>query len=250
MKVKIIKADNTNWYSEQIGSILCVEEGAGYYNLLGCNRTILKSDCEIISETETPTKPKSIEDFYINFDELKVGDKVWHVTAGWLNIEEFENSDNTDYPIIIGSSSFTAKGYKYKSDDYPTIYKSNPFGHIQQVETFKPRMMWVSDESVEDAKENKLAKFVTCIDPLGMCIAYEDVYRIEDLDKDTSYTIWEYAVDIEEQLTDEAPEFKATDHLFTIDQTAHINKMIYEVCESKFKEAFDDFINKHYQKKV
>lgn len=77
---------------------------------------------------------------------------------------------------------------------------------------FKPRMMWVDDESISKAKKDKYAVFVTCIDSFGRCIGYDKVKSIEEINTKTTYEVWNFAVDIKQ-----APEF-------TTEQVAYLDK--------------------------
>lgn len=73
-----------------------------------------------------------IEDFYINFDDLKDGDGVWHNTHGYTTINRIYNDDPNPIKTVYGS--YTKKGYRFNGDKCPTIYKSNPFEYLGKVQ--------------------------------------------------------------------------------------------------------------------
>lgn len=53
------------------------------------------------------------------FRNYKRGDKVWHITKGWVEIDSI---DSTQHPINTRFDNFTVDGKAYEDDLYPTIY--------------------------------------------------------------------------------------------------------------------------------
>lgn len=116
------------------------------------------------------TKSVKLELHFIDFDKLKVGDKVWVIEdikerkAKEMKIVSISNI--SDYPIKCSDGcTYTKEGAYYNTfNTLKYIYASNPF----DIKEF-PRMMEVSNDGEEWYKKN-----VIFIKVGGSCI---DIYR-------------------------------------------------------------------------
>lgn len=92
---------------------------------------------------------KNLEKYYINFDELKKGDTVWHSRLGETEISVI-NNNSKNHPIVLTTGCYTKEGKFADSDKYPTIYKSNPFLDLKE----EPRMIEVRlDKEIWEERE-------------------------------------------------------------------------------------------------
>lgn len=73
------------------------------------------------------------KEYYIDFDTLKVGDKVWHIAKGEKVVTDIDNGeiylievDNTD--------TYTKEGFNVIGDKFPTLYAKNPFELLKNQE--------------------------------------------------------------------------------------------------------------------
>lgn len=81
------------------------------------------------------------EKYLIDFDNLKVGDRVWTIQHGYTTIADI---DTGSYPIFCGDRSYTKKGMLIDTDIAPSLFRSNPFEDIRE-EFFADRLMEVRD---------------------------------------------------------------------------------------------------------
>jgi hypothetical protein len=73
----------------------------------------------------------------IDFETLKEGDEVFHITKGKVVVIEIDEEKRNETYVIQCSTlnedgfndtwSFDKKGREFKDDVYPTIYKKDPF---------------------------------------------------------------------------------------------------------------------------
>ena len=125
----------------------------------------------------------------INFEKLKVGDKVFSTRQGWGEITSTGHTIN--YPILVKfekhSHSFTKDG-KYESDNiYPELYLSNPF------EQFQERVMEVSEN------RDVWSKRVVFMEKNGKYLAWDKAKTLETSKNSTDVSAWTYAREIEKQ---------------------------------------------------
>lgn len=59
-------------------------------------------------------------------EEVKVGDKVWHVRYGWGEVSGVDDDEDTNYPILVHwdgrDALFTEDGKFYFDDKTPTLF--------------------------------------------------------------------------------------------------------------------------------
>lgn len=84
---------------------------------------------------------KNLEKYYIKFDELKVGQKLWSIKQGEVTISKLSN--NGVFPVEAFSegreTQYTENGKFYPKDKYPSLFKSNPFESLKE----EPRIIEV-----------------------------------------------------------------------------------------------------------
>lgn len=91
---------------------------------------------------------KNLEKYLIDFDTLKVGDKVWSIQEGDTEVIKFRC--NNEYPIHTKKHCYTKKGYFVEGHKSPSLFKSNPFESISEY----PKVMEVSTfESFSDVQK-------------------------------------------------------------------------------------------------
>lgn len=142
--------------------------------------------------------PKNI---LIDFDSLKVGDKLWDIITGETIVIKITE---TGYIFCENSKVYYNDGRHLSKDLYPSLYLSNPFDLISEY----PKEMWVKDS--EDDKWLKRA------------IVYSNKYgffggngaiTIEDLKESHKLMCWKYAKDIEPESTLEISMDEAIEEL-------------------------------------
>lgn len=84
--------------------------------------------------------------YLIDFDTLKVGDRVWSLRHGYTTVSRI---DNDEYPISINGISYAKSGKDFIDDQYPSLFRSNPFEGIRE-EFFKDTLMEVREEGEND----------------------------------------------------------------------------------------------------
>ena len=91
---------------------------------------------------------KNLEKYLIDFDTLKVGDKVWSIQEGDTEVIKLRRND--EYPIHVKEQLYTKEGYFVKQHKCPSLFKSNPFENISEY----PKVMEVStSESFSDVQK-------------------------------------------------------------------------------------------------
>ena len=92
---------------------------------------------------------KNLEKYLIDFDTLKVGDKVWTIQEGDTEVINFDY--NTIYPIRTTNNELYKKDGSFQTNDkFPSLFKSNPFESISEY----PKVMEVStSESFSDVQK-------------------------------------------------------------------------------------------------
>jgi len=157
-----------------------------------------------------------IEDFHIDFDSLKFGDKLWDIVMGEVFVTEI-GSKNMANPISVSSGgvikTYSATGVFLKHHNYPSLYKSNPFEHL---DGFKEREMWVRDrENHPWVKRNVVLK------RKGKFIAtYITV--------DNEYHEWKFAKEIESEPTLEDQVRELTEKIEAIKKVIEEQKVAIE----------------------
>lgn len=71
-----------------------------------------------------------LKELQIDFDSLKVGDKVWHIYKGYVNIEQIIPFEK--YCIVVDNMYYLKNGNEYNKDIFPALWKSNPFDLISE----------------------------------------------------------------------------------------------------------------------
>ena len=83
---------------------------------------------------------KNLEKYLIDFDTLKVGDKVWSIQEGNTEIKHLDG--DSVYPIRTTNNELYKKDGCYQTNDnFPSLFKSNPFESISEY----PKVMEVSN---------------------------------------------------------------------------------------------------------
>jgi hypothetical protein len=121
------------------------------------------------------------KEYYIDFDTLKVGEKVWHILKGEIKITEL-HYDKREYPIgLSDGKNYCKDGKDYSKDKFPVLYSKNPFELLNnqervilvrnfESEDWEPRVLimykneravcWTGAETIEEAKlTNKTTRF-------------------------------------------------------------------------------------------
>jgi hypothetical protein len=62
------------------------------------------------------------KEYYINFDTLKVGDKVYHLTQRWLTVEAI----NQGFVVLSNECSYLKDG-RFSETEEIVLYSKNPF---------------------------------------------------------------------------------------------------------------------------
>lgn len=84
------------------------------------------------------------EKYLIDFDTLKVGDRVWTIGDGYTMVDGISSKINSIYPILVNGVQYTVSGRLSESDKYPSLFRVNPFEDIRE-EFFADRLMEVRD---------------------------------------------------------------------------------------------------------
>lgn len=126
-------------------------------------------------------------------------DWYFHQIGSVLEVVEYEHDDK-----IYRISDVYGNGNGINKSDCKIV--------LELEETFKPRIMAISDVSIEDAKKDIEEWLVVGKDIVGRFISYQ-VDSIDKINDETRAEVWRFAVDIEEQ----APEF-------TAEQVAYLDK--------------------------
>jgi len=129
---------------------------------------------------------KNLEKYLIDFDTLKVGDKVWSIEYGECNIAAI-NLGN--YPIKIKGNSYTKEGKIFTLNSTPSLFKSNPFEGISEY----PKLMEVSND--KDFTNSKIRVVFTI--KQGKYVAWGVAETIKDSEDTLGCFVWKYAREIQ-----------------------------------------------------
>lgn len=98
---------------------------------------------------------KNLEKYFINFNELKVGQKLWSIKQGEVTVSKLSN--NVVFPIATfcegHEEQYTKNGEFQLADKYPSLFNSNPFEDLKE----EPRMIEVLLD--DEWKERKAVYF-------------------------------------------------------------------------------------------
>lgn len=130
---------------------------------------------------------KNLEKYLIDFDTLKVGDKVWTIQEG--DTEVIKLRRNGEYSIHTKEQCYTKKGYFVEGHKSPSLFKSNPFESISEY----PKLMEVSNE--RDFSNPCIRVVFT--KKQGEYIAWNTAETIEDSEKSFYCYSWKYAREIQ-----------------------------------------------------
>ena len=61
-----------------------------------------------------------------DLSNVKVGDKIWTIQEGWVQVESISKKD-VIYPILIKNYWYTLDGKLSEIDEHPSAFLSNPF---------------------------------------------------------------------------------------------------------------------------
>ncbi len=115
----------------------------------------------------------------IDFNKLKVGQKLWHVVHGELMINNL-NNNSIHYPLTCDQLSFSKNGKSHIDHKYPSLYLSNPFEQINEF----PKLMEVSNNREYWSKEKVIYKtashYIAVNDKSGHIIKYEYAREIQE----------------------------------------------------------------------
>lgn len=132
---------------------------------------------------------KNLEKYLIDFDTLKVGDKVWSIQEGDTEIKQL-NSSPLHLPICTANNTeYKKDGCFNTNDKFPSLFKSNPFESINEY----PKVMEVSDD--KDFKNSEIRVVFTHKN--GYYIAWIGATTIEESEYKTSTSHWKYAREIQ-----------------------------------------------------
>ena len=132
---------------------------------------------------------KNLEKYLIDFDTLKVGDKVWTIQEG--DTEVIKLRRNGEYSIHTKEQLYTKEGYFVKQHKSPSLFKSNPFESISEY----PKVMEVS---TSESFSNVQKRIVFGKNDKGfITIGAKD--KINDIYSGNSVHIHPYAREIQEK---------------------------------------------------
>lgn len=89
--------------------------------------------------------------YLIDFDTLKVGDRVWSISEGYVSIHSISRMEK--YPIKTSfdydkrQRTYTYDGKYCDDDQYPSLFRSNPFDDLRE-EFFADRHVKVSQDGI------------------------------------------------------------------------------------------------------
>jgi len=131
---------------------------------------------------------KNLEKYLIDFDTLKVGDKVWTIQEGNTEIKHLDG--DSVYPIRTTNNGLYKKDGCYQTNDKsPSLFKSNPFESISEY----PKLMEVS--SYEDFSFS--AKRVVILKENNLYIAWTHAETLEEAKNSIATGTWKYAREIQ-----------------------------------------------------
>lgn len=120
--------------------------------------------------------------YLIDFDTLKVGDRVWSFQEGAVTVIEV----NENF-IKAGKWHYTRAGLFDTNDQYPSLFRSNPFEDLRE-EFFKDTLMEVRDINRED-----WCKRVVLGKKNGIWLSWSNALTLEEAKEVMSITTWNQA---------------------------------------------------------
>lgn len=75
-----------------------------------------------------------------DLSKIKVGDKIWTIEDGWINVISIERDEN--YPIYTKNNTYTFDGKVNIGDKYPSAFLEYPFKE-EPIE--KDTLVWFRD---------------------------------------------------------------------------------------------------------
>jgi len=136
---------------------------------------------------------KNLEKYLIDFDTLKVGDKVWTIQEG--DTEVIKLRRNGEYSIYTKKQLYTKEGYFVEQHKSPSLFKSNPFENISEY----PKVMEVSDD--KDFKIGNFEKRIVLGKNINGYISVFNNINFEDIKINDEIIIWKYAREIQKKKT-------------------------------------------------
>lgn len=139
-----------------------------------------------------------LKPYLINFDKLKVDDKLFSMRSGEVTITRIDtNKDN--YPIYVedkfgNTETYMIDGRVYLDDIFPILFTYNPLENLEKSEY--PKEMWVSvSEMGFYSKRLVITKLPNC---------YVTIYNNSNItDNKPLFGTWAYAKDIEKEVIQE-----------------------------------------------
>ena len=135
---------------------------------------------------------KNLEKYLIDFDTLKVGDKVWSIQEGNTEIKHLDG--DSVYPIRTTNNELYKKDGCYQTNDKsPSLFKSNPFESISEY----PKLMEVSNN------ENFIQSEIRVVfkEKQGKYIAWINAKTLEESEYILNTVSWKYAREIQKKKT-------------------------------------------------
>ena len=139
-----------------------------------------------------------LKPYMIDFDKLKVGDKVFSTECGYGNIKEIYPSTDTLYPIIVDfqnnrvEQTFTRKGYCFESNELPQLFKCNIFEALAKPN--QERVVLVSDDGQKWNKRVFIREIKTSVYKF-LTWNYAESLETSKLSTGTEY--WKYMKELE-----------------------------------------------------
>lgn len=130
---------------------------------------------------------KNLEKYLIDFDTLKVGDKVWTIQEGDTKVINLNS--NSEYQIETEGNLYTKDGFCSEEDKFTSLFKSNPFESISEY----PRVMEVSDN--RDFSNSEVR--VVFKEKQGKYIAWMNAKTLEESEYILNTISWKYAREIQ-----------------------------------------------------
>jgi hypothetical protein len=145
-----------------------------------------------------------LKPYMIDFDKLKVGDKVFSTECGYGNIKEIYPSTDTLYPIIVDfqnnrvEQTFTRKGYCFESNELPQLFKCNIFEALAKPN--QERVVLVSNNVINWHKR-VLIKKIDGEEGISrpIFITWYNAESLETSKNAVATTVWKYMKELEEE---------------------------------------------------
>lgn len=130
---------------------------------------------------------KNLEKYLMDFDTLKVGDKVWSIEFGDDVVESITSSNN--YPIGTSKATYTKEGKINTWNKFPSLFKTNPFEGNSEY----PKLMEVSDD--KDFTHSRIRVVFTV--KQDKYVAWGVAETIKDSEDTLDCFAWKYAREIQ-----------------------------------------------------